>query len=153
MSHTYRLTITDGTSTEDSFYDEHPDFDEIKRSCESWVRGGEWGDEGAIVNTYWTVLEDDVAIENGHHSVMVDPNLTALIEKAVDEEPDNFCGYDDEDHDWKFSSINSSGGTILTSTSVCEKCGLMKRCTSYGVQRQPNQVDDYSYYLPEHCHE
>lgn len=130
--------------------DEHAIEIARKRVCK-WVRGGDWGTEGALVEVSLTIFDDEDQeneIYDVDMNISVAPDHETLIEQAGG---DNDC-----DHDW-IATVEidggceqnpgqfSHGGTVYSSSEHCRICGLVRVETTYGSQRNPGEHDTVEY--------
>lgn len=225
----YKLVMQDDGSVETYDFDLRPSRTEIEEACEEWVRGGDWGPEGARVEVSWTlsservvgwtakiaingvgpesvgtvtvhdedrtdvtflgdgpaeqdladaidagylageetlddgityhwhVLEDtqedteeEVEIDSDYCAVEVEPDHEGLI-RAAGGDPD--C-----DHDWTAEGeggclenpgVWSHGGTAMSFTTHCRRCGLQRYEYHTGSQCNPGEHDTVTYTQPE----
>lgn len=128
-----------------------------------WLRGGEWGDDGAEVSGGWELQDaDGETLTDGTVTVDIEPNHEALIIDACggrrDSRADRCCGDSPDDHDWTSEDegglaenpgVWSTGGTAMIFASHCRTCGLrrVEHCT--GSQRNPGKHDTVEYTMPE----
>jgi len=123
----------------------------IEAECEEWVLDGEWGNDGASVNVWWTLTDEDgEEVDTGSHTVEIAPDHDALI---------NAAGGDvDCDHEWSSEGeggcsenpgVWSVGGTAMAFSSHCIHCGLQRKTRSCGSQRNPGERDTVEYSMPE----
>jgi hypothetical protein len=130
---------------------EAEDMDEAIEKAEEEVRGGEWGDDGAVVSVQIEQLRHDGTV---YHEVEIDveiePDHDALIRAAG--------GNPDCDHDWTSEGeggldenpgVWSMGGTTMTFASHCRHCGLHKVEVHRGSQRNPGEHDTVTYTQPD----
>jgi len=135
---------------------------EAAEAAESWMKDGEWGDNGANVSVKWTIqslseidadadlsgpLYDDVDVE-------IEPAHSSKIKEAVGSA--DICGIDPDDHTWTSGGegglkenpgVWSHGGTRMTFDSHCRKCGLHRHETVIGSQRNPDDHDTVEYQM------
>lgn len=114
-------------------------------------RSGEWGTDGASIEI--TVIESDangVELDREDLSVEIEPDHDALIRAAG--------GDTDCDHDWTSEGeggcdqnpgVWSTGGTGITISSHCRRCGLHRVEHLTGSQRNPGEHDTVEYSMPE----
>jgi hypothetical protein len=123
---------------------------EISDACEEWIKGGEYGDDGAAISVYWTLYEDGDEIDSGYETVEIEPNHDALIKAAG--------GDTDCDHDWTSEGegglsenpgVWSVGGTSMVFHTHCTKCGLKRIEHHTGSQRNPGEHDTVEYAQPD----
>lgn len=116
-----------------------------------WIEGGEWGNEGASVTAWWTLIDDegDEVVE-GSVTVEIAPDHTALIRAAGG---DVRC-----DHEWTSEGEGgcdenpgawSTGGTSMLFRSHCSRCGLVRIEHMTGSQKNPGEHDTVEYRLPD----
>lgn len=136
------------------------DMDEAVEMAEELCRGGEWGDEGAIVRVW--VSECDASGEETDErylTVEIEPDHAAMIEAACDSEQwERCCGGDPADHDWTAEGeggcrenpgVWSTGGTSMSFATHCRACGLHRNEYTCGSQRNPGEHDTVSYEMPD----
>ncbi len=153
---TYYLEMSDDGSSDESREIESDSLEaaveQVPAEAADWVADGYWGDDGAAVGvTWWLYSDADHAteIEDGSLTIDVEPNHDALISAA---------GGDTEcDHDWSAEGeggcdenpgVWSTGGTSLTFSTHCRKCGLQRTEYSTGMQRNPGEHDTVKYEQP-----
>jgi hypothetical protein len=155
MTTTYKVNMRDDGGSRETVEIEADDLDEAKEQAESevrdWVRGGDWGDEGATVRVYWTILdEDDDEVYEDATVVDVAPDYDALI-RAAGGDPD--C-----EHEWTSEGeggctenpgVWSHGGTTISVSDHCRLCGLHRCKLHRGSQRNPGEHDEVEYRQPE----
>lgn len=164
----WRLEMCDdgGADETKDFDDEEPSEDEIEESCRDWVNEREWGDDGCIVNVWWTLRDEamNATHSEGSLAVTVDADHEALIRKAVghtskknEDRAVLFCGDKPDDHTWTSEGeggctenpgVWATGGTTIVSYSHCRICGLYRTHTSLGSQRNPGACDTTKYEMP-----
>ena len=123
------------------------------RLTEEWIRGGDWGNQGASIDAWWRVysadadLDDDDPVAEGGLTVEIPANRDALI-------PETECGEHDDDHDWTGEGMGgcdenpgvfSAGGTGISICRRCTRCGLERVEHFTGVQRNPGECDTVEY--------
>lgn len=123
---------------------------EARRLTREWIRGGDWGSDGATIEAGWTLFDgDEDEIDSGLITVEIEPDHDALI-RAAGGDPD--C-----DHDWTAEGeggcdenpgVWSTGGTSFTFASHCRLCGLHRTEHTCGSQRNPGERDTTSYTQP-----
>ena len=122
----------------------------VELACETWLQDGDWGDEGAAVTCWWT-LTDDAGDELDEGSVLVEiePQHSRLIAAAGG---DPNC-----DHEWTSEGeggcsenpgVWSTGGTSMSFSTHCKKCGLHRLERTTGSQRNPGDHDTVEYRQP-----
>lgn len=167
---TYRLVMMDdGGSSESVEFDAEPTAAEITEACEEWVRGGDWGSDGASIDVRYTVTrhltidadDDGEETDGGLESVEVEADHDTLIGEAVGrygEAARRSCGTDPGDHDWTSEGeggcdsnpgVWSAGGTSMSFASHCRACGLHRNEHSCGSQRNPGEHDTVRYEMPD----
>lgn len=127
------------------------------RQATAWVREGEWGDEGALVEAWVREVDaEGVDLEDGEErriEVEIEPNHEALIREAEDY-PGQVCGYGPDDHDWTSEGeggieenpgVWATGGTSLQVDAHCRRCGLHRTERLTGSQRNPGECDTVEY--------
>lgn len=161
----YALHIRDdGGSTHEITFTEEPDKSDIHREIENWCKDGEWGDDGAAIDILWTLELDGDEIDEGFYTVDIEPNHSKLIWDACgyiwDETGKKIrgCGDDPEDHDWTAEGeggcmenpgVWSTGGTSMSFSTHCRKCGLHRNEYRTGSQRNPGEHDTVSYKMSD----
>lgn len=128
-----------------------------KAKLKDWVRGGDYGNDGASVNAYFVITDDEGGeLDNGSVTVEIEPGHEVLIEKEC--HGHEYCGNDPDDHDWTSEGeggcdqnpgVWSTGGTSMTFASHCRTCGLHRTEYSTGSQRNPGEHDTVEYEMPE----
>lgn len=141
----------DGGAEETVEFDHDPSNREIKEACEEWVRSGEWGDDGASIEVGWSQsCDSEDKTYDGFVTVEIEPDHDALIRAAG--------GNTDCDHDWTAEGeggldenpgVWSTGGTSMTFSTHCRKCGLHRTEYHTGSQRNPGEHDTVSYEQPD----
>lgn len=139
-------------------------WSEAEKFAAEWIRGGDWGDHGAIVSAryWWVDAEYNTEDTQRCIDVEIDPDHGALIRAACgdgcDGRRERCCGFYPDDHDWtshgdcgldENPGVWSHGGTTITHREHCAVCGLIRTTTSYGSQRNPGQADEVEYVMPE----
>lgn len=114
-------------------------------------QSGEWGTDGASIEI--TVIESDtdgVEIDREYLTVEIEPDHDALIRAAGG---DTGC-----DHDWTSEGedgcrenpgVWSTGGTGISISSHCRRCGLRRTEHLCGAQRNPGDHDTVEYSVME----
>lgn len=134
------------------------DWDDACEQADSWIKDGEWGDDGARVSANVGLLDEDGdVIDRRSVEVEIEPNHEALIEAAVGRwDRDSICGTDPDDHDWTSEGeggcdenpgVWSTGGTSMTFTWHCRVCGLHRTEYVTGSQHNPGEHDTVVYRL------
>ena len=133
---------------------EAEDLDEAikmaRKMTREWVRGGDWGEEGASVMAWWIITDEEgEEVERDGVTVEVAPDEDALISRAG--------GDPDCDHDWTSEGeggctenpgVWSTGGTSMEFASHCRKCGLQRYEHHCGSQRNPGDHDRVEFTQP-----
>ena len=143
------VTITVEAGTEEE--QDAKAWEMAQEEAEDWARGGDWGNEGAVVTVRYYWEDENSTCEDIERSVDVEiePDHDALI-RAVG-------GDTDCDHEWSSEGeggcdenpgVWSLGGTTLTFREHCTKCGLLRKTTDYGSQRNPGQANEVEYEMP-----
>ena len=146
---TYETTLEEGYTHED-----------IETEAREWIEEGSWGEDGAVVNCHFAVLNFlGERIDHGNIQVEVPPDHEALIRYATRRTPRHlFCGYSPDDHDWtregeggcsQNPGVWSTGGTGLVIRSHCRDCGLQREEHIVGSQRNPGEHDTVVYGMPD----
>jgi hypothetical protein len=126
--------------------------DLAKGEVADWIREGDWGDSGASVSAWYTLIDEDgeTVVDDEGITVEIEPDHDALI-RAAGGDPD--C-----DHDWTSEGeggcnenpgVWSVGGTALMIRDHCRKCGLRRREHYTGSQQNPGEHDTVTYEQPE----
>lgn len=153
---TYTVEMNDGGGGSETVQIEAASIEDASEMAEGmtreWIDNGEWGDEGALVDAWWRIEDEDgETLGEGDVEVEIEPNHRALIRDAG--------GDPDCDHDWTSEGeggldenpgVWSSGGTTFVFTCHCRTCGLHRTKTDYGSQRNPGQHDTVEYHQPDH---
>jgi hypothetical protein len=116
--------------------------DALEQAADLW-KDGSW-DSKCIIDLVVSELDVD-----GNE---VDTDYIS-VECGEDPEPPSCT---EDEHEWdnpheivgglkENPGVWSLGGTTLLFKSVCVHCGLIKRETHFGVQRNPNQCDTVEY--------
>jgi len=123
--------------------------------AEEWVRGGDWGTEGARVQvTISEVLADGSEGDSEDIEIDIEPDHAALISETGAEDS---CGNDPDDHDWTSEGeggcdsnpgVYSLGGTRMQFKTHCRRCGLRRIETVTGAQHNPEEHDTVEYLAP-----
>jgi len=125
-----------------------------------WVRGGDYGEDGASVDAWYTLSDEDYAFPRAKVVVEIEPDHLNLIRRAVteargsDADGGDYCGDDPDNHDWTSEGhggcdenpgVWSTGGTSMSFEAHCTRCGLRRDETATGSQRNPGEHDTVSY--------
>lgn len=146
----------DGSTCEVTF-SEKPDKGDIHSEIEAWCEEGEWGDDGAAIDTRWTLELDGEEIDNGYYTVNIEPNHYALIRNACGKDSRS-CGNKPDDHDWTAEGeggctenpgVWSTGGTSMSFATHCRKCGLHRVEYITGSQKNHGEHDTVTYEMPD----
>jgi len=129
-----------------------------------WVRGGDYGHDGASVAAWYTVLTPGgtVVQERTRLTVEVEPDHAHLIAAGLLGLPSSraeaCCGdLDPDDHNWTSEGeggcrenpgVWSLGGTTLAFNDHCRACGLHRHVVKLGPQRNPDDHDTVEYSMP-----
>jgi len=161
-SSTYTIQMRDEMGSEEvvtiTALDDQAAAEQSEEEARKWCEGGDWGEEGAeIVVRYWVFAGDEVgedgdAVLDDLVAVVIEPDHDALIRRAG--------GDPDCDHDWDATveieggcrenpGVWSNGGTAMTIRDHCRTCGLRRTHHSTGSQRNPGEVDTYTYEQPD----
>ncbi len=154
------LEMRDDQCSETVEFDHEPDASEIEEACEEWVKGGDWGIEGASISVSWTLTDTDGdEIETGHETVEIEPDHAELIRGCMSRsEFELCCGDDPDSHDWTSEGeggctenpgVWSTGGTSMLFASHCRTCGLHRSEHHCGSQRNPGEHDRTTYSMPD----
>lgn len=117
---------------------------------EEWVRDGDWGEDGALIDARCRVTDEHGEEWDDFASVAIEPQHDRLIRRAG--------GDPDCDHEWTSAheggchenpGVWSTTGTTLVYHDHCTHCGLRRHVTRYGSQRNPGQADRIEYFLPD----
>lgn len=147
MNATFTLEMRDDCSNESVEFETRPTAKEIRKACREWAAGGDWGDEGALIDVRWELLDGDGdEVDSGCVEVEIEPDHDALIAAA---------GGDVEcEHEWTAEGeggcdenpgVWSTGGTSMTFATHCTKCGLHRVEHHTGSQRNPGEHDTVTY--------
>lgn len=146
------LHLCDGPSSETRGYSDDDDPEAI---AAEWVRGGDWGDDGASIDVSWWITDAAHRETNrGRLTVDVEPDHAAMIRAAMGDAES--CGDDPDDHEWTSQGeggcdenpgVWSTGGTSMKFTSHCRRCGLHRTEETTGSQRNPGEHDTTEYRL------
>jgi len=148
----YILHMDDGCSDEIVVSKESPD---IEDAIEDWVADGEWGNDGAEISVSWRLEYDNEDVDEGSHTVSIEPNHSYLIARATG---DRSCGNEPDDHDWTAEGEGGCkenpgvwlvGGTGMTFDTHCRKCGLHRHEYHTGSQKNPGEHDTVTYEMPD----
>ena len=148
-----RIPIPDATDDDDAKID-------AQDMLEDWLHGGVW-DSGAngqavVVSAEGVVERSDDGGETWTEIVTIDAEVT--IEADHDMLIRAAGGNVDCDHTWtgegcggcdQNPGVWSLGGTTMRIVERCIRCGLVRKSTLYGVQRNPGQADHVEYRMPE----
>jgi hypothetical protein len=143
-------------STKSVHFDNQPDELECESECDDWAKEGEWGENGAEVKTWWTLLDGSgEEIASGSATTEIEPDHESLISAACG---DSGCGTSPDDHDWTAEGegglnenpgVWSTGGTSMVFKTHCKKCGLQRTERTTGSQKNPGEHDTVEYEMPE----
>ena len=158
----YDLTLTVDAGTE------HEQDAEAERvadeAADEWVRGGEWGHDGACVTCYVEIEDARYQWRRRSITVEIEPDHRALITAACDDTWDEDgrqiagCGADPDDHEWAADGeggcdenpgVWSTGGTSLAVRRHCRRCGLQRHESYAGPQRNPGEHDTVAYVMSD----
>ena len=161
----YRLRMSDGVSEETTVVDADTLEDaayQADAETRLWVRGGDWGFEGAAVTAHWELYDGDTMLDHGGVTVDIEPDHEALIVAAcggpLNARYRRCCGKSPDAHDWTSEGeggcdenpgVWSVGGTALVFQSHCRTCGLRRREKDPGSQRNPGDHPTVEYDMPE----
>lgn len=133
--------------------------EQAKELTRDWVRDGDWGEDGASVDAWWALTDDDDnEVKSGSVTVEIEPDHESLVAAATRGDPDRSCGDDPDDHDWtgegeggcrENPGVWSLGGTAMSLDRHCRTCGLRRHEHSCGNQRNPGEHDTVSYEFPD----
>lgn len=138
----YRVEL-DGGQQGDTTIEAH-DINRAWEKARAWAQEGSWPDGGCRVALRVYSSRKELT---GH--ITIQPNHEALI-KAAGGDP--HC-----DHDWTSEGLGgcrenpgvwSLGGTAFKISSRCRRCGLRRDEHICGAQRNPDEHDTVSYFLP-----
>lgn len=143
-----------------------PHADSGRDAAEEYVSDGEWGDDGGSVEVRaWRVrhyigTDDALHIDEDHesdwHTVDLEPDHGYLISSAAGRA--TICGTDPDDHDWTREGeggcdanpgVWSLGGTAMHFVAHCRGCGLTRKVTDPGSQRNPGDGVRYEYEMAD----
>lgn len=122
-----------------------------------WVRDGDYSADGAAVEAWYYIEDDDYTWEMSERRITVDiePDHESLIEQATDGEG---CGTQVDAHDWTSEGeggcrenpgVWSTGGTGMKFRDHCRRCGLTRTTYTTGSQRNPDDHDTVVYEMPD----
>lgn len=151
----FTATLRDGGGSTHTVTGEDADDlrDGVQDEADEWVRDGSWGDDGASVDVWWTITDEDGdEIDTGSVTVEVEPDHDAMIRAAG--------GDTDCDHEWEATyeqeggckenpGVWSTGGTTISMSDHCVHCGLLRKRIFRGSQRNPGERDTTTYEMPE----
>lgn len=134
-----------------------------KKETGDWIKGGDWGSDGARITACWTLTDDNgEEVDEGGVTVEIEPDHDALIRAACggkySSEWERCCGGDPDVHDWTSEGeggcdsnpgVWSTGGTSMSFASHCKTCGLHRSEHHTGSQRNPGEHDTVSYEMPD----
>lgn len=138
----------------------------ITEALKSFVREGEWGDNGAAVDAAWRLVDQfGEEYERYDITVMIEPNHAVLIRDAVRDHfgryaEDNVCGFDEDDHEWVSTvavdggleenpGVFATGGTSMAFYSHCKNCKLRREECRPGSQRNPGEHNTVRYFFDD----
>lgn len=141
---TYRVS-DDGAS--DTI--EADDMESAKEAAADLWQDGSW-DSKCLVDIRVAELDED-----GDETGEVD-----WVQVECGDDPVAPDCTDDDGHEWvsphsvvggldSNPGVWSKGGTTIVTRQVCQHCGLYRRETSYGAQRNPGQCDTIEYLDPD----
>jgi len=150
---TVTLYVREECGGEDEITIEVHDGKDVTQAAEEaltdWVRNGDYGPEGGDITAWWA---DAAAPDEEHRvTVTVPPRVADLIREAAGHSP--VCGQDDEDHDWTSQGeggcdenpgVMAHGGTTISISAHCRRCGLHRTLVDRGSQRNAGE-SRYSY--------
>lgn len=142
----YRLYSEDATE-KDIFA---PDLAAATKKLEAWLRGGEWGEEGARVTGEVTRLRGDRLIEDESATVTVEiePDHITLMRRAGASDCDHEWSSEGEEGCWENPGVWSGGGTSIISSVHCIHCGLKRVDRTTGPQHNRYEHDTVEYRMP-----
>lgn len=158
---TYTLLLRDEGGAEHRVYIVSPDDgeaieearDTVQDEAEDWCDGCNWPEEGYSATVYWRLTDEGGAeLERGYVAVEIEPDHEALISAATRGVP--CCGLSPDDHDWTSDGeggcdenpgVWSTGGTSMSISDHCRRCGLHRTVHSTGSQRNPGDCDTVAY--------
>lgn len=152
----YTLEIRDEVCIHTEKFEKKPTQDEISEACEKWVNDGDWSEfpDGLEVTVWWELSDaDGDEIDYDYEIIDILPDHESLIRAAA---KGKGCGNNPEDHEWESTveiegglrqnpGVWSLGGTTVLNASHCCNCGLRRKITEYGAQRNPGQIDTTTY--------
>lgn len=115
-----------------------------------WCNGVDWGIEGASVQCWYTLTDEEGNEEDGYLDVNIECNEDALIKAAG--------GDIDCNHKWTAEGeggcrenpgVWSLGGTSMSFATHCTECGLHRKEYITGSQKNPGDHDTVSFSVPE----
>jgi hypothetical protein len=115
-----------------------------------WISDGDWGNEGASVDAWYTLSDEDYTFPREHVTVEIEANEKILMREAG-ANPD--CRHeftsDGEGGCKENPGVWSLGGTKFSFRSHCKHCGLIRHAISVGTQRNPGEHDTVTFELPD----
>lgn len=129
---------------------EADDMQEAKETAIEIWQNCNWGEGRAMIDL--CVVELD---ENNNET-----DSREYVSVKVGENPSPPACIEDKEHEWRspYSCVGgikenpgvwSGGGTIMHYKECCKNCGVYKKETLYGVQRNPGQCDVVSYEIAD----
>lgn len=169
---TYRLVIEcEGGGDEAADFTERPSPEKIRARLAAWTDHwagvGDWGDHRygrrVVIDYKWSLCavpgDDDepVEIDSDVGEFEVEPDHDSLLLATCPNESarDRLCGTGPDDHDWVGEGgcdtnpgLWATGGTSWKQVCRCRLCGLRRRTTHCGDQRNPWDHDRVEYEMP-----
>lgn len=129
---------------------EAQDRSEAEGIATEWIKDGDWGDGKFRVSVVLQEV-DELQEDIGDHWA---------IEVEVGDDPEPPDCREDYDHEWvspvevvggikENPGVWSTGGTTFVTKDVCRHCGVYRKRTDYGSQRNPGQCDKVEYLDPD----
>lgn len=124
-----------------------------REAAEEWAQEGAWGDQATEVTVWWSTEPDEVG---NKVRVTIEPNHRHLIRDAVPQwHHHQLCGFDPDDHDWTSEGeggcdqnpgVYALGGTTISVSRHCRRCGLRREQVYRGAQRNPGEPEEEVFY-------
>ena len=128
---------------------------EAKSSAEKWVLGGSWGDDPTTVSVSIYEYDTEETRDDDEWDGWVE---SAEVHVGVNSDPEPPDCVDGEEHDWQSPEwlggcrenpgVWAIGGTQISSTEVCSRCGLYRHYRSestpgqYPIEAERTWYDD-----------
>lgn len=125
-----------------------------EQAIRDWVSDGDWGSDGARVQVGYVLSDAEYVWPEEWIEVEIEPDHAALIRAASGDPQRESCGDDPDDHDWTAEGeggcsenpgVFGHGGTTMSFSTHCRRCGLHRCVTALGSQRNPGDHDTVEY--------